>query len=66
MKTLKLDKAWSYVTPVTTIDYPAGSYEVTNEIHAAAVSAGAVKEEKSDGGGSATIGAKGAADPAKG
>lgn len=66
MKTLKLSKAWTYRTPVKTIVYPAGDHEVTNEIYDAAVKDGAVTEDKTDGGRTATTGAKGAADKAEG
>lgn len=66
MKTLKLDKPWAYRTSTRTIQYPAGEYEVTNEIHDAAVAAGVVKEGKADGGRTAETGQAGAAGEAKG
>jgi hypothetical protein len=62
MKTLTLAKPWTYRTPETTIDYPAGSHEVTNEIHAAAEKAGVIREVKADGGGAPKAGAPSAAD----
>ncbi len=56
MKDITLAKAWSYVTPEKTIDYPAGTHTVTDEIHKAAVKAEVVKEEKTDGGRVASAG----------
>jgi hypothetical protein len=66
MQTLKLDKPWTYRTPETTIDYPAGEHQVKNEIHAAAEKAGVVKEVKADGGGAPKAGAPSAADASQG
>lgn len=63
MKTLILAKPWSYITPSVTIDYPAGDHEVTDQIHAAAVKAGATPGE-TDGNGPAKAGAARAADKA--
>jgi hypothetical protein len=65
MKTITLAKAWSYVTPEKTIDYPAGDHEVTNEIAEAAEKAGATKEE-SNGNRAAATGPAGSAGTAKG
>lgn len=66
MKTIKLTKAWTYRTPLKTIDYPAGPHEVTEEVYSAAVADGAITEETANGDGAAKTGAKGAADAPKG
>lgn len=57
MKTLKLTKAWTYRTPQITTPYPAGEHQVSNEVYAAALEAGATTEEKADGGGARATGA---------
>lgn len=62
MKTLTLAKPWSYVTPQVTIDYGAGTHEVTDLIHTAAVKAGATEEEAANG----TSGQTGAVGKGKG
>jgi hypothetical protein len=65
-KTLKLDAPWTYRTPATTIDYPAGTHSVDQAIHDAAEAAGVIgsmaKEDTSDGSGIAEEGQ--ARDPA--
>lgn len=53
MQTLKLDKPWTYRTPLATIDYPAGEHEVTEAV-AKAFAAEHPEEEEADGGGAAT------------
>jgi hypothetical protein len=47
MKTLKLDKPWTYRTPLVTVEYSAGEHEVTDAIAAAYA---AEHEEKADDG----------------
>ena len=49
MRTIKLEKAWSYVSPQKTIDYPAGEHEVTNEVAAKAEADGAIPKEEGSG-----------------
>lgn len=68
MVTIKLDKPWTYQTPLTTIDYAAGEHGVFQYIADAALAEGAITEEKANGGASstATTGKKGAADNGKG
>lgn len=63
MKTLTIAKAWDHITPEVTTSYPAGSFEVTDAIHAAALQAGVITEEKTDGRGASEAGAK--VDPGK-
>lgn len=43
-----LAEPWTYRNTMMTVDYPAGTHEVSDEIHAAAMSASVHKEE-SDG-----------------
>lgn len=65
MKTLNLDKPWTYRTPVVTIPYPAGTHQVAKEVHAQAVAEGVTTKEKNDGGSSGNAGAGGGADSAE-
>lgn len=46
MKTITLAKPWTYRTPLVTVEYTAGTHEVTDAIAAAA------PKEKRNGGGS--------------
>ena len=62
---IRLETAWTYRTPMVTIDYPAGEHDVGEEIHAAAVTAGAHKEAD-DGNGDAADNPPRAARKAKG
>lgn len=68
MKTITLAEPWTYLTPAVTIDYPAGTHEVDDDIAAAADNAGvtgkAAKAGKTKGTGNgdestATTGAQG-------
>ena len=56
MKTITLTKPWTYHTIPLTIDYPAGTFEVMDAVHDAAVKAGVhVSEQgKEHGDGTAT------------
>lgn len=45
MKTINLAAPWSHHTVTVTTDYQAGSHEVADEVHAAAVKAGVHTEE---------------------
>ena len=55
MKTIKLAAPWSHHTLPVTTDYPAGTHEVADEVHAAAVLAGVhIEAEKDNGDGTAT------------
>lgn len=69
MVTIKLAKPWTYRTPLTTIDYPAGEHSVFQYIADAALAEGAIEapKEKDDGsaGKTATRGGKGTADSGK-
>lgn len=57
MKQLTLTKPWSYHSIEKTIDFnEAGTFEVTDEVHAAAVAAGVAQEEKADGDGDGKAG----------
>ena len=52
MKTITLAAPWSHHTLPVTTDYPAGTHEVTDEVHAAAVLAGVhIEAEESHGDG---------------
>ena len=52
---ITLDAPWSYHTIPLTIDYPAGTHEVSAEVHAAAVKAGVhTEKETTDGDGDST------------
>lgn len=64
MVTIKLAKAWTYYTPQTTIEYPAGEHEVFQYIADAAEADGAIEKDANDGSPreSATRSKKGAAD----
>jgi hypothetical protein len=64
MKKITLDKPWDYITPQKTLRFPAGEHEVTNEIAAAAETAGRIKETN-DGGGTGKPGAGGGAGDAE-
>lgn len=59
MKTISLDKPWTYRTAETTIDFPKGDHPVKDEIYKQAVADGVI-EEKVDGGGAAKDRAAGA------
>ncbi len=49
MKQLTLTKPWSFHSIEKTVDFnEPGTFEVTNEVHAAAVAAGVASEEKAD------------------
>lgn len=62
MVTINLPKAWTYRTPETTIDYPAGEHSVHKYIADAAVADGAIEGfEDGDADRAATTGKKGAA-----
>ena len=62
---IRLEAPWIYRTALVTIDYPAGDHEVADDIHAAAVKAGAHKEAD-DGNGDAADRPPRAARKAKG
>ena len=62
---IRLEAPWIYRTALVTIDYPAGEHDVADDIHAAAVTAGAHKET-SDGNGDAADSPPRAARKAKG
>lgn len=49
MKTINLAAPWSHHTIAVTTDYPAGSHEVSEAVHAAAVLAGVHTEEEDHG-----------------
>ena len=65
MATITLEKAWTYRTPLVTVDYPAGSHEVTQDVLKAAVDDGVIanpagaSKGKNDVDSSATDGSKG-------
>jgi len=65
MKTITLSEPWTYRIPTTTIDFAAGAHKVSDDIHAAAIAAGAHKEEE-HGSGSAKDRSARAADKAEG
>ena len=65
MKAIKLDKPWTYLTPMVTIDFPAGEHRVKEDIYRKAASNGAI-QEKSDGDRIAKAGSTGAADQPEG
>ena len=65
MKTIKLARKWSYVSPGRTIDYPAGEHEVSDEIAEAAADAGVIEGEKAHGGRTTTARTPRAADAAE-
>lgn len=50
MQTIKVEKAWTYRTPETTVEYSAGEHEVTESIAKAYADE---HEEKADDGPSA-------------
>lgn len=54
MKTITLTRPWTYHTIPLTIDYPAGTFEVADAVHEAAVKAGVHEQEKEHGDGTAT------------
>lgn len=56
MKTIKIASLWTHHTMEVTTDFHPGEHEVSDEIYAAAVKAGAHKEE-ANGNGAATPGA---------
>lgn len=66
MPIIKLAARWSHHTIEATTDFPAGEFEVSPEIHAAAVKAGVHKEERSNGSRTAKAGPARAADAAEG
>lgn len=51
---LTLEKPWTYLTPLVTIDYPAGTHIVRKEIGAAAIAAGAMKDDSNGDSGAET------------
>lgn len=64
MPTITLSEPWTYRTPLATIDYSAGTHEVTDEIAAAAPVAPV--EENADGDGIAAPSAPRRSGKAKG
>lgn len=53
---ITLAEPWSFHSIMQTVDYPAGTHEVSDEIHAAAIEVG-VHKEKSHGDGVTANGA---------
>lgn len=52
MQKIKLERPWTYRTPLVTVDYSAGEHDVTDAV-ASAFAAEHPTEENDDGGGSA-------------